>query len=123
MFSVIYVESQFDPHAHSQAAAFGLMQITEVAERDAARTCALRPLRSLSDLYDPMTNIRYGSCYLSQLLQDAGGDWTRALVAYNGGGRQLLRYDSGQSIVAETANYVLAVQRAHRQCMAAPVAH
>ena len=35
-------------------------------------------------LYDPETNIKYGTYYLSRLY-DRYGDWKLALAAYNGG--------------------------------------
>jgi hypothetical protein len=116
LLAVISVESNFNPRAHSTAEAYGLMQMTEVAVSSATGYCDLRPLRRMELLYEPSTNVRYGSCYLSEVLAISGGDLTRALIFYNGGGKQLSRYDRGDRIVTETANYVLQVRRALTVC-------
>lgn len=113
LLSVIYVESRFNKNAHSHADAIGLMQMTVPAVTDAVRHCNLKAVIDMDHLLDSATNIRYGSCYLKKLLDEVDGDWTRALIAYNGGYKQLTRYDNGETIVTETANYVLQVHRAH----------
>ena len=115
MLAVIYVESAFNKKAKSSADAHGLMQMTEVAVKDAVKHCNLRPV-AMDNLFDSYTNVKYGTCYLSKLLQHVEGDWDRALVAYNGGYAQLQRYDRGETIATETANYVLKVNRAYKIC-------
>lgn len=112
MLSVIYVESRFNRNAHSEKDAMGLMQLTIPAVEDAVKHCNLRPVLDMEHMLDSATNIRYGSCYLKKLLEDMDGDWTRTLIVYNGGYKQLTRYDRGESIVPETANYVIQVNRA-----------
>lgn len=112
LMSIIYVESRFNKQARSERDAIGLMQMTLPAVQDAVTHCNLRPIGDMDHLYDSATNIRYGSCYLRKVLQDVDGDWTRALIVYNGGYKQLQRYDKGDTIVTETANYVLLVTRA-----------
>lgn len=116
MLSIIYVESAFNKKAKSHADAHGLMQMTEIAVKDAIRHCNLRPV-AMDNLFDSYTNIKYGTCYLSKLLKETNGDWDRALVAYNGGYAQLQKYDRGEAIASETANYVLKVNRAYKICM------
>lgn len=115
MLAVIYVESKFDKTAKSQAEAYGLMQMTAGAVTDSVTHCKLKPL-DMGNLYDSYTNVRYGTCYLGKLLQETEGDWDRALIAYNGGYAQLQKYDKGETIAAETANYVLKVTRAVKLC-------
>lgn len=115
MLAIIYVESGFNKHAKSAADAHGLMQMTEIAVKDAVKHCNLKPV-NMNNLFDSYTNIRYGTCYLRKLLKETGGDWDRALIAYNGGYMQLQRHDRGESIVSETANYVLKVKRAMKLC-------
>lgn len=115
MLAVIYVESAFNKQAKSQAEAHGLMQMTEIAVKDAAKHCNIKPV-SVSNLFDSYTNVKYGTCYLGKLLQDMNGDWERALVTYNGGYAQLQKYDRGETIASETANYVLKVRRAIKLC-------
>lgn len=114
MLSVIYVESKFQKGARSHAQAYGLMQMTLPAVQDAVTHCKLKPVLDMEHLLDSATNIRYGSCYLRKLLDEMGQDWTRTLIAYNGGYLQLQKYDAGKTITHETANYVLAVERARR---------
>lgn len=118
LMSVMFVESRFNRKALSSADAHGLMQITLPAIVDASAHCSLRPLRmhEKERLFDSGTNIRYGSCYLKKLLDDTGGDWVRALITYNGGYKQLFRFDAGLPIAAESANYVLQVTRARKVC-------
>jgi membrane-bound lytic murein transglycosylase MltF len=116
MMGVIYTESRFDHKAVSTAAAHGLMQMTELAIIDAAKHCSLQPV-GIDNMFDSYTNVQYGTCYLAKLLQQTGGDWDRALVAYNGGYAQLQRFDRGLNIAGETANYVLKVKRAVKFCL------
>lgn len=118
VMAIIYVESAFNRKATSTAKAHGLMQMTRVAVVDAVSHCGLKPMTDLTRLFDPATNIRYGTCYLNKVLGEAGGDWTRALIAYNGGFRQVTKYDNGESVASETANYVLKVKRARKLCLA-----
>lgn len=112
LFSVMYVESRFNRQAISHADAYGLMQMTRVAVEEAVKHCNLRPLGDMNKLHDSVTNVKYGSCYLKKMLDEVDGDWTRALILYNGGYRQLTKYDNGETIAHETANYVLLVHRA-----------
>jgi soluble lytic murein transglycosylase-like protein len=113
LLSIIYVESKFNKLAISPALAYGLMQMTEIAVREAAGNCpSLRMLGDMSKLHDSYTNVKYGSCFLKKLLTDMDGDWTRTLIAYNGGYAQLIKYDRGDTITHETSNYVLKVNRA-----------
>lgn len=112
MMSVIYVESKFNKNAHSHADAIGLMQMTIPAVQDAVIHCGLKPVLDMDHMLDSATNIRYGTCYLKKALEETDNDWTRALILYNGGYKQLTRYDKGETIVSETANYVLSVHRA-----------
>lgn len=111
LVAVIYVESRFNKKALSNMKAHGLMQMTEGAAEVSKRVCNLRPLLNMESLWESSTNIRYGSCYLKQMLTEAEGDWDRALILYNGGYRQLTRYDNGDSIASETANYVVQINR------------
>lgn len=116
MMAVIYVESAFNKEAHSNKDAIGLMQMTTPAVTDAVSHCNLRPVLDMKHLLDSATNIRYGTCYLKKLLDETDGDWTRALIAYNGGYKQLQKYDNGDTVTTESANYVLKVLRAIKYC-------
>lgn len=112
LMAIIYVESRFNRDAISPAGARGLMQLMEIAVKEAVGSCSFRPLGDINKLHDSYTNVKYGSCFLSKLYRDMEGDWTRTLIAYNGGYAQLIKYDRGDSITHETSNYVLKVKRA-----------
>lgn len=115
MFAVMYVESAFNRNAISSASAVGLMQMTQVALTDTINSCGY-PTVSLEELYDPTLNVKYGSCFLNSMLKKSEGNWTKTLILYNGGFRQLTSYEKGESIASETANYVLKVNRALNLC-------
>lgn len=116
MLSVIYVESRFRADAKSDKDAIGLMQMTGIAIEAAVKNCNLHPVGDIRSLFDIATNVKYGSCYLKKVLEEADGDWTRALILYNGGYKQLTKYDRGDTINHETSNYVLQVERARKIC-------
>lgn len=83
IWAVIKTESNFVPHAVSKAGAVGLMQLTEPTFKEISYQ------RLKEDLdpgmrYDPETNIRYGTYYLSYLYARYN-NWNTALAAYNGG--------------------------------------
>lgn len=116
VLSIMYVESGFNAGAISPMDARGLMQMTSIAVKEAAGNCpSLRPLGDVAKLHDSTTNVKYGSCFLKKLYDEMNGDWTRTLIAYNGGYRALMQYDKGQTINQETANYILKVDRALRK--------
>lgn len=114
--AVIYTESGFRPEVISSQEAAGLMQVTEVAMKDTVDHCGLPEVSMDLLLSSQKKNVKYGTCYLNHMLQYTGGSWTRTLIIYNGGYRQLARYDRGESIATETANYVLKVKRAFNLC-------
>lgn len=116
LLAIIYVESGFNVHAISSKGAMGLMQLTRVAILDATTHCGMGIPATLN-VYDPALNVRLGSCYLDRLLQVTGGDYLRALILYNGGFIQLTKYDRGENIASETANYILKVNRARGMCV------
>lgn len=112
VLSIIYQESRFDRTALSSQDAYGLMQMTAGAVEAASLHCAIKPLPDIRKLHDSYTNLKYGTCYLKKLYTEMDGDWTRTLIAYNGGYKMLQRFDKGEMIANETANYVLLVHRA-----------
>lgn len=114
LHAIIYVESRYSTTAVSHVGASGLMQLTAPAVSDAAQFCAL-PLRP-KNLQGVRTNVQYGSCYLMRLLQYTEGNYTEALIIYNGGFLALTKYRAGQPLHIETANYVLQVTRMRQMC-------
>jgi soluble lytic murein transglycosylase len=84
--AVIYAESRFDDQT-SSAGARGLMQITrdtaDYVERRSGGTTF-----EFEDLADPDINIRYGTFYLREQLDNFNGNEVAALAAYNAGPRR-----------------------------------
>ena len=83
LYSVIRTESGFESGAVSRVGAVGLMQIMPSTFKWLTDDILFEHLE-VGMLYDPETNVRYGTYYLSYLY-DRYGDWELALAAYNGG--------------------------------------
>ncbi len=83
IYALVKTESDFDSGAVSHAGAVGLCQLmpeTFLWLTDDILYEHLEP----GMLYDPETNIRYGTAYLARLY-DRYNDWSLALAAYNAG--------------------------------------
>lgn len=85
LYAVIRTESNFDPEAQSNVDARGLMQITEVTFDWIKSKIAPDEDLTFEDLYDPETNIRFGTYYFSYCLQRYGNDLATAAAAYHSG--------------------------------------
>jgi soluble lytic murein transglycosylase len=97
--AVIKVESDFRPHVVSKKGAVGLMQLTP----DTAATLRI------TDVNDPLQNIRGGAKQLRHLLTLYEGDVPLALAAYNAG---VHRVKGGRiPRIRETRAYVKKVMR------------
>ncbi len=83
IFAVIRTESSFDSGAVSSAGAVGLMQMMPATFEWLTDEMLFDHLDE-GMLYDPETNIKYGT-YLLSRLYDRYGDWELAFAAYNGG--------------------------------------
>lgn len=85
VYSFIRTESGFDPKAESSVGARGLMQITEETyEWLHSRLEPQTPL-DFDKMYDPETNIRYGSYFVAVSLERYAGDVATAAAAYHSG--------------------------------------
>ena len=73
-------ESNFNPAARGAAGEIGLTQI--MAETGLNPGFGVTPIQ---DRLDPVDNLRFGAEYLSKLVDYYGGDYGKALMAYNGG--------------------------------------
>lgn len=81
--AIIKHESKFQPTAHSDGGAVGLMQL--MPQTAAWIAGQLGEPFTEDYLYDPALNIRYGVWYLAELEREFGGNDILALAAYNAG--------------------------------------
>ena len=85
VFSVIYVESGFDEKAESDVGARGLMQLMPDAfDWVKFRLNDTRDI-DFDSMYDPETNIQYGSYYLSYLMDKYDDSIELSAAAYHCG--------------------------------------
>ena len=103
VWSVIQVESNFDPCAVSSAGAMGLMQLMPGTVEDQAVT----------DPFDPAQNIQAGTKVLAQLLKDYDV-FQFSLAAYNAGKSTLKKYRKVPPY-PETKRYVRRVMAAYEK--------
>jgi soluble lytic murein transglycosylase len=83
LWSVMRVESRYDPDAVSPAGARGLMQIIPPTQDEIAK--GLKLDLTPGDIYEPEVSIKLGAWYLRSLLDQFDGDTVLALAAYNAG--------------------------------------
>lgn len=84
VFGLMRQESMLDKNAESPVGARGLMQIMPETGRQIARKLN-EPWQSASSLFDPDTNIKYGTFYYKQMLNRFNGNFALAAAAYNAG--------------------------------------
>ena len=84
--AVILCESSYDPKAESRLGARGLMQLMpDTAEWVAHKLGEDGADYSFDNLYDPQTNICFGTWYLGYLSRRFNGDATKIVCAYHAG--------------------------------------
>ncbi|MCI0355813.1 MAG: transglycosylase SLT domain-containing protein [Acidobacteria bacterium] len=119
--AIIRQESEFQPDAVSRAQAIGLMQLLPKTGRVVARQLKIRPY-STQRLTDPSLNLKLGTRYFRERLDEFGGTPEYALAGYNAGPdrvRQWLAkgaygdiHEFVESIpFTETREYVQAIKR------------
>lgn len=82
--AVTRTESKFDPRAVSRKGALGLMQIMPATAEWIAPRLGVGDFH-VELLFEPETNIRFGSWYLADLNREFGGRLDVVIVAYNAG--------------------------------------
>lgn len=83
VLALIREESRFNPKARSRSWARGLMQIIPSTGRKLAYQLNMRYY--WKNLYNVETNVKMGTYYLSQLIEQFEGNVAFALAGYNGG--------------------------------------
>jgi len=105
--ALILKESNYNPRAVSRAGAMGLAQVMPATYRGLmARAPELQGLKD--DPFDPHTSICVGAAYLAGAMAHYDGDWTAALISYNGGDGAARRYLAARDssvLVTETRLY------------------
>ncbi|MBM4391439.1 MAG: lytic transglycosylase domain-containing protein [Deltaproteobacteria bacterium] len=81
--ALVREESNFNPEIKSHAGACGLSQLMPGTASAVAKQAAIS--YSSSKIWDVDTNLRIGSYYLNELLDDNGGSPMLALASYNAG--------------------------------------
>lgn len=84
-------ETVFDPRAASSANAYGLMQLLMDTAQRTARRIGVNAPTSIEELFDPQLNIKLGTAYLRQQL-DNYGRVEYAAAAYNAGPGRVVRW-------------------------------
>lgn len=85
LYTFIRTESGFDPGAASNAEARGLMQITEITFTWIKSQIAAGEDLTFEDMYDPETNIRFGTYFVRYCLLRYDEDLSTAAAAYHSG--------------------------------------
>lgn len=91
IYSLIRRESAFNQQAVSPVGARGLMQIMPATGRQIASKMKEKRY-STADLFNPAKNIKYGSFYYKQLLDQFNGHYALAAAAYNAGPHRVKRW-------------------------------
>jgi soluble lytic murein transglycosylase len=91
ILAIIRTESLFQPSARSSAGARGLMQLMPGTARRLARALG-RPSPRAAQLNDPALNIKLGSRYLRDMLQDWAGNIALATASYNAGPHKVAQW-------------------------------
>ena len=114
ILAVIRAESSFDPNAISRVGAKGLMQLMPDTFSWLCEEVLNEP-HNAQKIQDSVTNVRYGTYYLSYLYEKFG-NWRVALAAYNAGEGKVTEWLSDPALTLdgtlrripfpETASYV-----------------
>jgi soluble lytic murein transglycosylase-like protein len=96
LHAVITVESAYNPRAKSPKGATGLMQLMP----DTARRYGV------TDLFNPLENLRGGARYLRDLLAMFDNNLRLVLAAYNAGEGAVMKFGNAIPPYAETRAYV-----------------
>lgn len=125
VYAVIRTESGFRAEVESQAGAVGLMQLMPETFTWLQESLDGEITYTAESLKDPAVNVRYGTYFLSMLMDDYNGNIRTAAAAYNAGSSAVdswladSAYSSdGKTLTAipykETSDYADSVEEAYR---------
>lgn len=104
--SIINVESKFDKDAISQKDARGLMQISPSTGKWASEVLELENYKE-DILFDPETNIRIGTWFLSTLFKEFDGNLDLVLAAYNAGSGNVNKWLNDEKYIDDKNNLAI----------------
>lgn len=108
----IYTESHFNPKATSNVGARGLMQIMPATGRGIAEQVGESNFDT-DKLFDPETNIKYGSWYIKDLLDHYPDNRDASIASYNAGIPRVDRWlEFGTPLPTETQNFIQKIKKA-----------
>src|SRR5699024_540175 len=100
IYAIIRSESLFQPTVTSSAGARGLMQLMPGTARHLARQMGVAS-PSRSQLNTPSVNIRFGSHYLRDMLDNWSGNIALATASYNAGPNKVAEWLPRQDMPAD----------------------
>ena len=106
--AIVHAESAYQPDALSPRGAQGLMQLLPATQQEL----------QILDVFDPASNIKGGTLYLSRLLREFDQDVDLAAAAYNAGSGAVRKH-GGVPPYQETREYVRRIKILHRRYRAA----
>lgn len=107
MVSLVSQESSFNPEAVSPAGARGLMQMMPATLKEVAPKVGITEAEYYKS---PRAQLKAGMYYFKQKLEENGGNYPRAVAAYNAGMGGLEEIKNGKNY-AETTDYVFQVMK------------
>lgn len=112
MFALMMQESGFNAEAQSGSGAAGLMQLMPATARMVAHEAGI-PLRSVTDLVDPVVNLSLGQEYVKQLLayDQINGNLIMLLAAYNSGTAPLAKWQAEPEFKNDPLLFIEALPR------------
>lgn len=104
VMSLIRQESSFNVYAVSSSNAYGLMQMIGPTAKEVATALKIKNLEIPQSLFEPATNIRMGTYYLTKMISDFNNNVPFALAAYNAGPTRLKRWMSSAQVSPQVSS-------------------
>ena len=101
IWALMRQESAFMAGAVSPSNAYGLMQMLGNTAKETAKWLKVKNFRSPRDVFDPKTNIRFGTHFISRMLRKYKGVTPLAVASYNVGPGNLDRWLSHRGDLKE----------------------